>query len=939
MRTTYFQTLLGLLFFSGSLFSQGLQVSSNSFMNWKKMALLPDGGKAFIGDTRIAGAGFLQKINASGGLDWVSAPISNQTAVDVTAGQNGQVFVLIRQNGNAQNRLSAYQPNGQLSWNLPFLPTISGLNRLLPAPLNGGLAAGTALDQDNQLGVQLVRWDDNGTVLWSELLQEPGSDLLFAGGLALPDGDWIVGGTIRTGTETDYFLARIDQNGALAWLNQYPASGRQTAYEVQATREGGVALLGYSQEIMPTRIDLLKTNLNGNLEWWRSFFTEGGLSLPGSPDLAPLVTSFSQSPNGDFFLPYCKGVVGQGSLYLIRLNELGYMLGQEKVAPMDQVHQIKAVSSHQLALCGSVETPSNSLFIQCDLEGSVFTHRVTGSLYADSLADCLASAAEVALKSWLVEAKPTSGSSYFTTTDEQGAFSFSLPPGNYQIIPQSPVKALSFWQACDTPQINLPVGAPMTTPLGAIGLQSSYSCPVLEVDLQTGPLLPCTTGIWHLRLSNQGSRLASNTQLRIQKSPSLAYNSATFPLVFMDGDTLLFQIGDLPAGGVDSMALSMDISCDIPLGQAIRVEAELQPASTCIPQEPAWDGSIVALEASCNDTEGIQLKLSNKGVGDMGLAKEYIIIEDQIILSTGKFKLAAGADTLFKLENLSGAEYWMRAGQTDGQDAPSLFIENCQNPGLNDPLQIQLPEPEQRLSVSIHTGLTENGQLNPAELIGFPTGWQGLRSIAPDQELEYLIYFSNTNQDTVWSVEIQDSLSTSVLDISSFRPGASSHPYQWEIGRDGLLRIRLGPQPFPPDQSGFVAFRIRPIPELPPGIMVHNQAKIRFDYAAPMTTSITTHTISSPWDLLSTTQVWSTSLPIRVFPNPSNQWIWIEWEEWNPETGASIYMVDISGRVVAAATLTGRTTQVDIRFIPSGTYFIHLRNEQGGFTTLRWVKQ
>jgi hypothetical protein len=941
MRSIVFYTFLAVFFTSNFLYSQGFLVQQGGVSSWKRMAKLPDGGTVLLGSPSSSETGFLQKVDSSGMPQWLSAALPATTAVDVTVLPDGPIVVLVRKNSNSLFSLVSYQADGQTSWTQALPSSIGNLQRIVAAPQNGGLAAGSAPIQDHHLAIQLVRFDGNGIPIWTKTLQEVGSDLIFSSMVALPDGKWMLGGTIRTDTETDYFIAKLEETGQLEWIKTLPSVARQTAYDLQLTTDGGIALLGYTQQVEPTTIDLLKLDLAGNLLWKKSIFTEGGFTFPGAPLLAPFLTSFCQLPTGDFFLPYIKGTINQGKLVLIRLDQAGQMRGQLEVTAAEQVHQILPVSDHQLAVCGSIGLPREGLFLQCDPEGQLLPHRVSGTLFADTQANCTPDNGEPALVKWIIEARPLTGKSLFTTTDQEGSFSISLPSGVYQIIPQAPTQVLHFWTTCDTPQVNLLTGSSPQINVAPIGLQAAFDCPILEVDLQSGPLLPCQTATWHLRFGNVGNQEASNTKIRIEKSAQLEFESASFPLISFLEDTLLFEVGNIPAGEGGIMELRFFLPCNLPLQQAIRVQASLQSDNNCLPPDPSWDGAEIILEESCSSLEGIQFTLSNKGTGNMGSELEYIIIEDQIILSTGKFKLNAGSDSIFTIENPQGAHYWMRAGQSIGQpalEAPSVFSKNCLAPENTDRFQLELPDQESLLAVSVHTGLTSNGQAGPVEMIGYPLGWQDLHNISPDQELEYVLFYTNNSLDTVRTIQLVDSLPAAQLDLSTLRPGAGSKKYQWELVGENILRFNLRGDVLYPDQSGFVSFRIRPKAGLPMGTLIQNKAQVRLDYAPPSVTNTTFHTISPFIPTTSLEEIEHLD-HIRLYPNPSDQGFWLLSEIGLPTKGCWLRMLDVKGQTVRNIPILGLPTFITTQQLPSGVYIIQLYSESQGVSTRRWIKQ
>ncbi|MBK8427474.1 MAG: hypothetical protein IPL27_16535 [Lewinellaceae bacterium] len=69
-----------------------------------------------------------------------------------------------------------------------------------------------------------------------------------------------------------------------------------------------------------------------------------------------------------------------------------------------------------------------------------------------------------------------------------------------------------------------------------------------------------------------------------------------------------------------------------------------------------------------------------------------------------------------------------------------------------------------------------------------PTGRRGGTLYSQGEEIEYLIRFQNTGTDTAFTVMIMDTIST-LFDITSLRPGASSHPYTFNLLGQGVAQF------------------------------------------------------------------------------------------------------------------------------------------------------
>jgi uncharacterized repeat protein (TIGR01451 family) len=115
--------------------------------------------------------------------------------------------------------------------------------------------------------------------------------------------------------------------------------------------------------------------------------------------------------------------------------------------------------------------------------------------------------------------------------------------------------------------------------------------------------------------------------------------------------------------------------------------------------------------------------------------------------------------------------------------------------------------------------------------------------------LTYQIDFQNVGNDTAFIVVVRDTLDPK-LDLSTFKSGASIHPYTYAIsGREiswTFADIDL------PDSTtneaashGLVKFSIYPIPSAPVGSLIDNYASIFFDQNPPVITDTVSNQIAN----------------------------------------------------------------------------------------------
>jgi len=131
-------------------------------------------------------------------------------------------------------------------------------------------------------------------------------------------------------------------------------------------------------------------------------------------------------------------------------------------------------------------------------------------------------------------------------------------------------------------------------------------------------------------------------------------------------------------------------------------------------------------------------------------------------------------------------------------------------------------------------------------------GYSGLVSSEID-EVEYLIRFQNTGNDTALVITIKDQLDQK-LNWSSMNPICGSHDYTASIDPNGLLTFTFNNINLPDSNTnelashGFILYKIKMNDNLPIGSIIENHANIYFDYNPAI---ITNHKVLTLFDCTS----------------------------------------------------------------------------------------
>ncbi len=214
-----------------------------------------------------------------------------------------------------------------------------------------------------------------------------------------------------------------------------------------------------------------------------------------------------------------------------------------------------------------------------------------------------------------------------------------------------------------------------------------------------------------------------------------------------------------------------------------------------------------------------------------------------------------------------------------------------------------------------------------------------------DSVLAYQVRFQNTGTDTAFTVVILDEISEE-LDISTVRPGASSHPYRLNIIDGNTLEFRFEDIMLPdsfvnePASNGYVLFDIKTKKDLPYGTTFENTAEIYFDFNEAIITNTTINTLANP---VAVKDLESLTIPSSISPNPGGDESIFSYTLEEP-TIVSLDLYDLNGKLMRnfinkKQKLSG-VHQVNLANteLPKGVYFLHLETEEGGIAVRKWVK-
>jgi len=229
------------------------------------------------------------------------------------------------------------------------------------------------------------------------------------------------------------------------------------------------------------------------------------------------------------------------------------------------------------------------------------------------------------------------------------------------------------------------------------------------------------------------------------------------------------------------------------------------------------------------------------------------------------------------------------------------------------------------------------GSYDPNDKQVSPTGEgdEGVISRA-DSMLTYQVRFQNTGTDTAFTVVVLDEIDED-LDISTVRPGPSSHPYKLNVLDGNVLEFRFENIMLPdsfinePASNGYVLFDIKTKRDLSWGTKIENTAAIYFDFNEPIITNTTVNTLRQPTNVKNLITL---NLPLEISPNPGNGSSIVKFSLEEP-TQVDLALFDTRGHLIRQY-LNKEQLQSglhQVRFeeteLPQGIYFVALKTENG----------
>ncbi|WP_299521691.1 T9SS type A sorting domain-containing protein [Winogradskyella sp.] len=188
--------------------------------------------------------------------------------------------------------------------------------------------------------------------------------------------------------------------------------------------------------------------------------------------------------------------------------------------------------------------------------------------------------------------------------------------------------------------------------------------------------------------------------------------------------------------------------------------------------------------------------------------------------------------------------------------------------------------------------------------------------------LDYIVRFQNTGTASAITVRIEDILD-SKLDWRTLQIMSSSHNYRVQITNGNFVEfifddIDLPSQSVSEEQSqGYIAFRIKPLPDVEAGDIISGTADIFFDFNAPITTNTVNTQIVEPLSVAD-----EELQNVRLYPNPVSDRLKIT----SIQPINNLRIIDMNGRELNAIEVLANNYSMDVSSLSKGIYFLEIQS-------------
>jgi hypothetical protein len=272
-----------------------------------------DGGYIFVGVASLTGnglfEGYIVKTDSAGNQLWTKTyglPFGDDAYFSVQQTTSDGGYILIGRtffiSGEHRINLTKLDASGNILWTKTYA---KGQGYSVQQTADGGFIGVGFAESLLSTDVYLFKTTSNGNLLWSKTYAYNGNFYDYGHEVRQTnDGGYIIAGETQGTGDYDVLLLKTDTSGNLMWAKTIGYGSAETGYSVEQTSDGGYIIAGNYDDVGVINKDiyLIKTDPNGNLSWSKTFdggYIDEGRSVKQTADGGYIIagSSFSQDSN------------------------------------------------------------------------------------------------------------------------------------------------------------------------------------------------------------------------------------------------------------------------------------------------------------------------------------------------------------------------------------------------------------------------------------------------------------------------------------------------------------------------------------------------------------------------------------------------------------------------------------------------------------------
>ena len=293
-----------------------VKLNSNGVIEWQKS----------LGGSSDDHANFIQQTSEGG---YIVVGYSSSNDGDVIGNHGGSDYWIVK-----------LDSNGDIQWQKSLGGSLGDFASSIQQTSDGGyVVAGFSLSNDgdvtgNNIGdYWLVKLTNSGNIQWQKTLGASiGSAIQSI--RQTSDGGYIVTGTstynaVGNHGASDYWIAKLDNNGSIQWQKYFGGSGYDLVHSVQQTSDGGYIMVGNSASVDGDVTGnhgfydawIVKLNSAGVIQWQKSIggsAYDNAFSIQQTSDGGYILEGYSVSNDGDVI-----GNHGAADAWVVKISSNG----------------------------------------------------------------------------------------------------------------------------------------------------------------------------------------------------------------------------------------------------------------------------------------------------------------------------------------------------------------------------------------------------------------------------------------------------------------------------------------------------------------------------------------------------------------------------------------------------------------------------------------